>query len=168
MLPVYQIKCISQPCPTIFRICQLNMGPLLQHSHLTIEKVQRRAIRWTLNNYNYYSSVTTMLQNLNWPTLQYRRQRARLSLFYKSLNNLTALEIPPYYTPNNHSSRLHHQLSYIHPYARTNTYMYSFFLRTIKEWNSLPTRVVTSTTLPAFQAQLDSYTFANMLNFCNC
>ena len=54
----------------------------------TIEKIQRRAVHWTLNNYNRYSSVTTMLHDLKWPTLQYRRQRARLSLFYKSLNNL--------------------------------------------------------------------------------
>ena len=65
-----------------------------------------------------YSSVTTMLHDLKWPTLQYRRQRARLSLFYKSLNNLMALQIPSYYIPNRHPSRLHHQLSYIHPYMR--------------------------------------------------
>ena len=90
---------------------------------------------------------------------QYRRQRARLSLFYKSLHNLIALEIPPYYISNNHLSRLriHHQLSYIYPYARTNTYKYSFFPRTISEWNSLPTEIILSTTLSAFQSQLDSY-----------
>ena len=77
----------------------------------TIEKIQRRAVRWTLNNYNCYSSVTTMLHDLKWPTLQYRRQRARLSLFYKSLNNPIALQIPSYYIPNRHPSRLYHQLS---------------------------------------------------------
>ena len=58
---------------------------------LSIEKVQRRAIRWTLNDYNYCSSVSAiiiMLQDLNWPTLQYRHQRARLSLLQKSLHNL--------------------------------------------------------------------------------
>ena len=38
-----------------------------------------------------------LLQDLNWPTLQYRWQRARLSLFCKSLYNLVALEILPYY-----------------------------------------------------------------------
>ena len=68
--------------------------------------MQRRAARWTLGDYDYHSSVSAMLQDLNWPTLQYRRQRARLSLFYKSLHNLIALEIPPYYIPNNHLSRL--------------------------------------------------------------
>ena len=112
----------------------------------TIKKIQRRAVRWKLNNYNRYSSVTAMLHDLKWPTLQYRQQRARLSLFYKSLNNLIALQIPSYYIPNRHPSRLHHQLSYIHPYVRTNAYIYSFFPRTIKEWNFLPTGVVTSNT----------------------
>ena len=133
--------------------------PYYKTHNLTIEKVQRRAVRWSLGNYDYHSSVSAMLQDLNWPTLQYRRQRARLSLFYKSLHNLIVLEIPPYYIPNNHLSRLriHHQLSYIHPYARTNIYKYSFFPRTISEWNSLPTEIILSTTLSAFQSQLDSY-----------
>ena len=107
-------------------------------------------------------SLSVLRHDLKWPTLQYRRQRARLSLFYKSLNNLIALQIPSYYIPNRHPSRLHHQLSYIHPYARTNAYIYSFFPRTIKEWNSLPTGVVTSNTLPAFQAQLDSFLHSNI------
>ena len=76
--------------------------------------MQRKASNWTLNNYDYYSSVAAMLQDLDWPTLQYRlpyftispAELRRLSLFYKSLNNLMALEIPPHYIPNNHQSRL--------------------------------------------------------------
>ena len=87
------------------------------------------------------SSSLHFLYSLHFSALsQCCQQRARSSLFYKSSHNLLALEILPYYIPNNHLSRLctHHQLSYIHPYARTNTYKYSFFLRTISEWNSLP------------------------------
>ena len=34
-----------------------------------IEKVQRRAARWVLNNYTQTSSVTDMLAELSWPTL---------------------------------------------------------------------------------------------------
>ena len=33
--------------------------------NLTIEKVQRRAARWTLGNYDYHSSVSAKLQNTN-------------------------------------------------------------------------------------------------------
>ena len=58
--------------------------PYYKIHDLTIEKVQRRAACWTLGNYDYHSSVTAMIQDLDWPTLQYHQKRARLSLFYKS------------------------------------------------------------------------------------
>ena len=35
-----------------------------------LEKIQRRAARWVMNDYNRCSSVTTMLHELNWPPLQ--------------------------------------------------------------------------------------------------
>ena len=36
----------------------------------SIEKIQRRALRWIhINDYDISYSVTTMLQSLNWPTL---------------------------------------------------------------------------------------------------
>ena len=63
----------------------------------SIEKVQRRAARWVLNNYSRYSSVTTMLQQLQWSTLEERHKKARLSLLYKAKNNLVALQIPPHF-----------------------------------------------------------------------
>jgi len=59
-----------------------------------IEAIQKRAAHWVLNNYSRYSNVTTMLQQLQWPTLEERHRRARLSLFYKARNNLVALQIP--------------------------------------------------------------------------
>ena len=36
------------------------------------------AAHWVLQNYNHYSSVTSMQQQLNWSTLQQHRQRSRL------------------------------------------------------------------------------------------
>ena len=38
-----------------------------------LEMVQRRAARYTCNRYHHTSSVTEMLQTLNWPTLEKRR-----------------------------------------------------------------------------------------------
>ena len=37
--------------------------------------IQRRAARYTLNQYSYHSSVSAMLQHLCWPTLQQRRNQ---------------------------------------------------------------------------------------------
>ena len=53
---------------------------LLKHIY-SIDQVQRRAARWVLHDYSWYSSVTSMQQELNWPTLQQRCQRNRLVLF---------------------------------------------------------------------------------------
>ena len=45
---------------------------------MKLEKVQRRAARWVLNNYSRFGSVTLMLDQLSWPTLQTRRKLSRL------------------------------------------------------------------------------------------
>ena len=45
-----------------------------------LEKVQRRAARWVLNDYGRFSSVSLMLDQLKWPTLQIRRQLSRLQI----------------------------------------------------------------------------------------
>ena len=48
-----------------------------------IEKVQRRAARWVKRDYSRTSSVTAMLQSLNWRRLDLRRIDNRLSVMYK-------------------------------------------------------------------------------------
>ena len=48
-----------------------------------LEKVQRRAARWVLNDFNRFSSVTAMLQHLSWPSLQLRRKISRLQALFK-------------------------------------------------------------------------------------
>ena len=47
-----------------------------------IEKLQRRADRWTCNNFDRYASVSEMVNNLGWRSLEQRRADARLCSFY--------------------------------------------------------------------------------------
>ena len=49
--------------------------------------VQHRAVRWSLSNYDPKASVTDMLTNLRWRSLQQRRVDSRLSLLYKIVHN---------------------------------------------------------------------------------
>ena len=56
-----------------------------------IEKVQRRAARFTCNRYHNTSSVTDILEDLDWPTLQVRRLRTRLIMFYKIIHFQVAI-----------------------------------------------------------------------------
>ena len=51
---------------------------------LALEKVQYRAARWVMNDYSSYSSVSSMLNDLNWPSLHFRRRINRLQIFYKA------------------------------------------------------------------------------------
>ena len=64
-----------------------------------LEKIQRRAARWITGCYDRYSSVTTILTLLKWPTLALRRKIARLNLFY------SILVLPSYYQYNQRSER---------------------------------------------------------------
>ena len=43
-----------------------------------IEKVQRRAARFVLNDYFYNSGVTDMLSKLQWDSLESRHEKSRL------------------------------------------------------------------------------------------
>ena len=50
--------------------------------------VQRRAARYACNRYHNTSSVTDMLQTLTWPTLQQRRLKTKLIMFYKIVHHI--------------------------------------------------------------------------------
>ena len=64
------------------------------HTDLDINKldsVQRRAARWVTRDYQYTSSVSSMLQDLNWRTLDQRRIDSRLVLLYNVTYDLVAI-----------------------------------------------------------------------------
>ena len=65
---------------------------LVKEEKNRIEMVQRRAARYVVNRYHNTSSVTSMLEELKWPTLEERRQRARLVLMYKIVNGLVKFD----------------------------------------------------------------------------
>ena len=48
-----------------------------------VESVQHRAARFVNSDYSRYSSVSSMLTDLNWPSLQSRRRICDLGMFYK-------------------------------------------------------------------------------------
>ena len=54
----------------------------------TLERVQRKAARFCLQNFNKTASVTDMLSELKWDTLEIRRKKNKLTLMYKLSHNL--------------------------------------------------------------------------------
>ena len=57
-----------------------------------LEKVQRWVARWVTGHCHNTSSVTDMLQRLDWRTLEQRRVDSRLCMLYKIRNHLIAIE----------------------------------------------------------------------------
>ena len=82
---------------------------------MDLEKVQRRAARWVLNDYGLFSSVSSMLNQLSWPTLQSRHKLSRLHTLHKVFYHQLSLSIPPYYLSAIRSTRQYHPLHYILP-----------------------------------------------------
>ena len=124
-----------------------------------IEAVQRRAARWVVNRYRQTSSVSDMLTNLQWESLETRRRQARLSNLYKYVNGLVVIDsavAPSLQTPNplRPSTRQSHPLTFENKGCRTLYRQSSFFPRTIREWNALPASAVLSKSLEAFRGRL--------------
>ena len=67
--------------------------------------VQRRAARWVKQDYRLTSSVSDMMEDLQWSTLCECRKYSRLTTFYKFLHqDPPDINIPEHYLP--------HSLSY--------------------------------------------------------
>ena len=66
-------------------------------------------LRWVLSDYSYHSSVSSILEQLNWLPLVKRRKQQRLNLFYEIRNGEIALSLPDcYHFTNKHTSDTTH------------------------------------------------------------
>jgi hypothetical protein len=54
--------------------------------------------RYVTNRYGNTSSVTSMLGDLEWDTLETRRKKIRLTMMYKIINNLIDIRAEEYLT----------------------------------------------------------------------
>ena len=122
-----------------------------------LEMVQHRAARFALGIYNQ-GSVTNMLHQLEWETLEDRRRKARLNMFFRILMCMVAVPLPPIVTraPRPRPGYPHH---FLIPFCRTDAYKYSFFPQTLTQWNKLPASIACHTSLPPFKADVTSLSF---------
>ena len=116
-----------------------------------IEQVQRRAARWTVSNFDRKASVTEIVQDLGWRTLDQRRADARLCLFFKILHGLVAVPLPDYIQHSTRISRYCHSMTFRQVSTSTDYYKYSFFPLAIVQWNALPQSVACLQNLEVFK-----------------
>ena len=121
-----------------------------------LEAIQRRAARFVCNNYDYRASVTEMIDRLNWESLAHRRLISRLTMLFKIEHNLVAVT-PPALLAHPQRPRPGHPHAFQVVYVSTEAYKNSFYIRTICQWNSLPSSVACQNSLECFQTALSSF-----------
>ena len=121
-------------------------------THNRLEMVQRMAVRLFMGDYHTTSSVTTMMEQLGWRTLQDRRAHAKAVMMFRIVNQL--VDIPHTYLSSARVSVRGHNQRLTVPHTRTTTYRHSFFPDSIRIWNALPQDAISCNTLESFKAVL--------------
>jgi len=148
-------NCYKAMVKPILEYASVIWSPHTQKDINMIERCQRQAARFVMNNYSSYASVTQMLNTLNWPTLAKCRQQERAIMMFKIIHNLVDIPANYYLTPlpMTHDTR-GHNMRLLQPMTRTDSYLYSFFPSAIKIWNSLPQSVIDSNDIDQFKQRL--------------
>ena len=120
--------------------------------------VQRRAARFVYRNYSREASVTTMVEKLQWRSLQQRRADIRLIVLYKCLNRVVAVDVSQDLIPQSRPSRHCNSMSFQIPSETKQYIQQSFLPRTIVQWNHLPETVALAPSLDAFKAGVGGLT----------
>ena len=92
-----------------------------------------------------FDSMTGILKELKWETLQKRRKDNRLILLYKGLKGKARIPTDDL-IPKNRRCRNQHSLVFQIPSAsiHVDAYKKSFFPQSIRDWNVLPDSLISS------------------------
>ena len=139
--------------------------PYLQKDINALERVQRRAARWATSQYSNTTSVTGLLQRLNWAPLSLRRRHQKLSLFHSIHTGAVKLNFPRDFgidyaqrTTRTGSiitadgQTVSHKLH--RPVPKRQPLRKSTIVSTIQYWNSLPGEVTALSTSDSFRSAL--------------
>jgi len=77
----------------------LDLNKSIQSNIRKIESVQRSAAHFVCRDYKRTSSVTSLIQQLNWYSLQLPRARSKVLMIYRIRNCLLAIPSTDYLTP---------------------------------------------------------------------
>ena len=113
-----------------------SVGPHTQKDCNILETIKRRATRVVYKQGYKQQDVspTEQLQELGWKTLQQRRREQRLTMMYRIDKELVAIPSDDLVEPTRHLKG--HSRKFRTWYS-CDTVKYSFYPRTIKQWNEL-------------------------------
>lgn len=111
-----------------------------EHQNIrALEMIQRKAVRFIYSKYRMTDSPTNLMKEHGIQTLQARRKIERLKFLHHLKTNKLGINPDEYIQPLTARRTRHRHSVSLTPYsARTNVFKFSFFPRTISEWNDLP------------------------------
>ena len=122
----------------IIEYCLTVWSPHTKEYVSKVEMVQRHAARYVTNRYRNTSSVTSMLDHLDWESLEARRAKTQLIMLFKIIHGLVDIPAEDYLVPASTRTRSQLSLKFLQIPVSSDYYKFSFFPRTICRWNSLP------------------------------
>lgn len=121
-----------------------------------LEQVQRQAARFVTKTYSREEGcVSQALNSLQWPTLQHSRRTVRLCMLYKTLNNEAEITVSTH-VQHQQLQLTSHSLKFTPLQATCDGYKFSFWPRTIRDWNSLHVDITQSNSIHSFKRALGS------------
>ena len=111
----------------LLEYCSTVWSPHTKEYIQKIEMVQRRAARYVTNRYHNTSSVTEVLDHLEWETLEARRTKNRHIMFFKIIHGLVDIPVEKYVTPASTRTRSRHSLKFRQIPTSSDYYKFSFF-----------------------------------------
>lgn len=132
-------------CRSVLEYASPIWDPYLQRDIDSLERIQRKAARFTTRDFRQRSSVTAMMRSLQWEPLAERRTKARVILMHLILNDEVAIPVSPSILQPGLRGR------FIQPAHHYQQYKHSFYPRTIRDWNLLPSKLKDSPSLDSFK-----------------
>ena len=106
--------CISVVRP-IIEYCSTVWNPHTKEYVNKVEIVQRRSARYVTNRYHNTTSVTSMLDHLEWESLESRRAKNQLTMLFKIIHCIVDIPACDYLVPASTRTRSQYSLKFHHP-----------------------------------------------------
>ena len=129
-------------------------GPFNRADQRLVERVQRRATRMVANI--RHKPYEDRLRSLQLPSLYYRRRRGDMIHAFQLFHGGVDASPADFFTLADGPTR-GHPFKVLKPAAETRARRFSFAVRTVNDWNSLPASVVSAPSVSAFKARLDAH-----------
>jgi len=143
-------------------VLDYRISPYYLMDQRKVEAIHRRATKLITSLCE--SDYNTKLAELNFPSLNYRRQCSDMIYLYQIFNNVVDINVDELFTLSSSTTRGHEFKLYKHHsscFPRSNF----FSCRVVNAWNNFPPCIVESSSLNNFKANLDAYWTDNMYIF---